>query len=59
MGCGTQPALLSIPALPEEQYSPGGCVVTTVTSWPSRRKQEAAAMPTMPAPMTVTFRFTG
>ena len=32
MACGTQPLGFSMPALPNEQYSPGACMVTTVTS---------------------------
>jgi hypothetical protein len=50
---GTHEPGLIAPALPNEQYSPGGRMSTTVTSCPSRRRYAAQAMPTMPAPMTV------
>jgi hypothetical protein len=52
---GTHEPGLSIPALPNEQYSPGGRMSTIVTSWPSRRRYAAVATPTMPAPIIVIF----
>ena len=51
---GTHDARLKQPALPNEQYSPGGRGSTSVTAWPRICSCVAHASPTTPAPMTVT-----
>src|SRR5215218_6713303 len=55
MAMGTHDPGDKIPALPNDVYSPGGNLSITVTSWPSRRRYAAVAMPTMPAPMMAIF----
>ena len=51
---GTQEAALKQPALPNEQYSPGGRGSIMVTACPSICRQLAQLRPTTPEPITAT-----